>query len=1401
MIHPSITIQGNIISGEILEKIGTEEITHQIPASFGLERNARVRDEIGLAWSTIRGLYHTFRIRKERLSDQESGTTETRNFWMLPFLTTLGYDVEKAIAEVFDGKSYAISHRATNLQGFPVHIMGVNDKLDERRDTSGPRLSPHALVQEYLNKTDEHLYAIVTNGSHLRLLRDTTRLVRLTYLEFDLEKMMEEELFSDFALLFRLLHASRMPQAIGEGENSIMEQYHQASLEAGTRIREKLRGAVEYAIKQLANGFLQNPDNKQIRQLIAAGEIKPDQYYQQLLRLIYRFLFLLVTEDRNLVFPDEKKDETHKFRQIYNACYSLDRVRKLVLRRLFVDESKHDLWESLMVCFALFEEGKVGEKLGIKPLGSGIFEPQTIELLTRQYLTNGVLLEVMKRLCYFIQPDGHGLVRVNYGDLDVEEFGSVYESLLDLHPVILQSATGMQQFVFSQGSERKTTGSYYTRHDLVNQLLKSALDPLLEERLKGLSTTFEKEKALLALKVCDPACGSGHFLLAAARKIALRLAQVRTGEDNPGKEPMLKALRQVIQYCIYGVDKNPGAVELCKVALWIEGHNSGKPLSFLDHKIRPGDSLVGIDSLERLKEGIPDGAFTATVQDDKKVVQIQKRRNATFRKTRQFNLFFDRMDFDAHTRQFAKGIQAVEALQGDDLDEVQEQKKRYETFRANRGWWKDVTACNLYTYAFFQEYTEDKPDYLYVNSEYLAQYLNLDGTKNSQVDGAATAQATKTGFFHWPLEFPDVAEQGGFDLVLANPPWEIVELKEKEFFETRAPAITQAANKAARTRLIERLHVTDNDLYKSFITELREINCSRKFIQESGLLWLTNTGRLNLYAAFAEKILHSINPIGRAGFIVPTGIATDDGNKRYFAHLIENGQLVSLFDFENRKAIFPGVHRSYKFSLITLGGSKPDRQTLFGFFLHDVLDLTDKRRVFGLTQQDFLNINPNTKTTPIFRTRQDAELTAKIYGRVPVLINEGKNQNPWGISFKQGLFNMSSDSHLFRTRTQMEQFGFTLMGNRFVKEEEIWLPLYESKMIWHFDHRFGSYAGVESRTSTQTPTPALEQYQDPMHQILPWYWVAQEEVEKQTDKKWFLGFRDITNTTNERTSIYSVLPMSGIGNNMPILLTEANTLLKLLLFANNCSLILDFFARQKIAGTHMNFFYVEQFAVLGRNLYTNAINSRMLLSIAELAYTAWDIKAFADDLWRESDEEMRSVIRRQWEENREATGGHTWQVPEWAAAYPEIDWEPEKNGGCPLPPFKWDEDRRAQLRAELDAWYALLYGLERDELRYILDPQDVHGPEFPGETFRVLKEKEIRKHGEYRTRRLVLEAYDRLRPTWNMEAHLAKLQEIWEECQKDLTPEKPTKTDRKQPKSEVNEPSATYGGLFDQGEG
>lgn len=1413
MSFTSITIQGNIISTETLEKIRSgENYPHQQAVDFGFEKKVVLREKIASAWATVRGQWEVFRTKLENLPENDTGFTITRKFWIIPFLYELGYDIEASTAETVNQKSYAINFRDRNRDDFPVIVTGYYEKLDRKPESGRFRMSPHALMQEYLNCT-EHLYGLVTNGKSLRLLRDSNKLSRLAYIEFDLEKIMEDGLYNEFAVLYRLLHSSRMPQSRDKAEESIIEYYHQESIDSGSRIREKLREAVHDAIIILANGFLKNSQNYEFIELVRRNEINPETMYKLLLRCIYRIIFLATIEERNLVYPklnykDPEYEKLQRLKNIYLNYYSIEKYRNLVSSPGYINPSKNDLWQGLLATFRLFEPGGEGVKLGIQPLGGELFglnamKDENIDLYSLK-LTNENFTEFFIKLSAFRDERGV-LTRINYRDLDVEELGSVYEALLELQPYF--STEGPYPFFgFTEGSERKLTGSYYTRHDLVAQLIKTALLPVMEERLGRASTREEKEKALLNITVCDPAAGSGHFLIAAAKVMGFELARIRSGEENPGEEWVLQATRDVIENCIYGVDKNPAAVELCRLSLWLVGHNRGKPLTFLKHKIKCGDSLIGVDDLSRLTKGIPKGAFNTSMEYESETALIYKKLNQEFLKTKVYTTQAQEETLSNDEKILADNYEKIIRIPVNKLADYSIKETEYMRLETSSQMNKDRTACNLFTYAFFQQYNEKNE---IITSETLALFLSSEHSINKGLKDLVNAKALEYKFFHWPLEFPLVFEKGGFDVVLGNPPWEIMELKEKEFFESRDKSIAQAENKDKRTKLIELLKNNNPGLYRDYLVALQYINASRKFIQESGVFKLTIRGRVNTYSVFSEKAMDLLNSQGRAGILIPTGIATDDSNKFFFSRLVESNRLVSLFDFENRKKLFKDVDSRYKFCLLTLsGGPLPaNHEAKFAFFLHDVLDLQDKIRVFTLTRDDFLRINPNTKTCPIFRTKIDADLTKKIYNYVPILLNEEKSQNPWGVTFRQGLFNMATDSHLFKTASELEAMGFTLKGNRFVKgrppyqgdEGEMWLPLYEAKMIWHYDHRFGTYESVDSRSNTQTPIPSLEQYQNPEYVIKPWYWVEKNKVleilkpkksilKNKDDKlfNWHLSFRNNARTTDERTFISSIIPICGVGNSMPLFLFIKNKILaSLIILANSASILFDYIVRQKVAGINVNFFYVEQFPFLPFQLYTYKELEFIIASILELNYTSYDIKSFADDIWIEANVDLRRTILKQWLENKSETGGHEWKIPDWADAYPEIHWEsPMSKGswteeelinydkGCPLPPFKWDEDRRARLKAELDAWYALLYGLSRDELRYILDPQDVYGEEFPGETFRVLKDKEMRKYGEYRTRRLILEAYDRLAPAFDMEAHLKKMKEVWEKYQENLSEKK-----------------------------
>ncbi|WP_199249942.1 DNA methyltransferase [[Phormidium] sp. ETS-05] len=729
----AIQIEGNLIAPDMPAELLAGNIKGQAPEDFGLKKTDKLADEIATAWGDAKAYWAAFQRGLSRLGPEDPATTITREQWVMPLLRSFGYNpVYTAKAEIVEGQTYAISHRAEMGENPPpIHIIGCRVKLEQRPPSGIPRLSAHALVQEYLNRT-EHLWGIVTNGLQWRLLRDSSLMTRLTYIEFDLEQILNGENFAEFGLFYRLFHRSRLPLGMEDADKCLLEFYHQEALQQGGRVRDRLRDGVEKALLQLGNGFLQHPSNETLRNRVRSWAsalpegLKPNyepltapDFYRQLLLLVYRLLFLMVAESRNLLLAGEDEEKA----RIYLEYYSIDRLRLLAEPPTTRREGFQDLWQGLRVTFSLFDQNWRGQFLGLSPLNGDLFGSGTLADLNDCAIDNYDLLSAIRHLSLYEQ--NRQLRRVNYAALDVEELGSVYESLLDFAPQI-QSHQGIYQFVLITGSDRKTTGSYYTPPELVGQLIKSALEPVIEAKLRnyakgldgaeaqlrtsggaeaqlrtsgGAEAQLRTEEALLSLKICDPACGSGHFLLAAARRIGKELARVRTGEAQPGPEPLRQAIRDVIQHCIYGVDLNPLAVDLCKVALWIEGFCRGLPLNFLDHRIKCGNSLVGVFDLEVLHEGIPDDAFKAVTGDDKKLATQLKKENKKQRKDQQSGqLTTDSLEpsRDAYVALWQK----LEQIPENTTEGYRQKANKYQENRADAGWWRDYSACNLWTAAF-----------------------------------------------------------------------------------------------------------------------------------------------------------------------------------------------------------------------------------------------------------------------------------------------------------------------------------------------------------------------------------------------------------------------------------------------------------------------------------------------------------------------------------------------------------------------------------------------------------------------------------------------------------------------------------------------------------------------------
>jgi hypothetical protein len=1150
MTFPSIRIEGAILSGDLLAKLDKGDFVGQRPADFGFDSQPKLKEEIVRAWTAAQAFYTAFQHKLEGVKEGTAATSETRNQWIIPLLGLLGYaELEfQSQSELVGDKPFRLSHHLRSHGGFHVHIVGARESLD-KKPVTGPRVSPHAHLQEYLNLT-EHVYGIVTNGKLLRLLRDSTRLIKLSYVEFDLDRMFGEELFADFAVLYRLLHVTRLPRSPEKSSESLLERYHQDALESGARIRDGLSFAVEQVVQELGSGFLARNEN--LRDAIANNSVTARELHHALLRLIYRLLLMMVAEERGLLFTDAA---TPRQRKLYHDHYSINRLRRLAERRALADSTKLDLWRGLRSTFRLFETDGPGAPLGLTGLGGQLFSAAALGPLQAAELDNGTLLSALAKLSLFRQPDTGQLSRVNYGALATEEFGSVYERLLELHPVINPAAGNFPPtFTFKQaaGNERKTTGSYYTPSSLVECLLDSALDPVLDDRLKNFAKLGYKsaDEAVLALKVCDPACGSGHFLIAAAQRIARRLALLRSKGDEPSVSELRHTLREVIGHCIYGVDINPMSVELCKVGLWLEAMETGKPLSFLDHHIRCGNSLLGATPA-LIAEGIPDGAFTAIEGDDKKACATLKKLNA--REKLGFGELFALED-SATFERLQQAVVVVENLPDDSVRAVEQKSFAFEQLQHNHDFERATDLANLWCAAFvipkrmangelrleqtsagiadeiqptstqaglfgesFAAATA-KPKASVKSSASHSMLAEAHGITSGHLRAFAKGEPLPEGlfgeihrlvrqynFFHWHLAFPEVFKHEGFDVILGNPPWERVKLQEKEWFAELRPDIANAQNAAVRKKLIAEVKATQPNLWNRFLDECRKAEGESHFMRHSGLFPLCGCGDVNTFAVFAEINRRLINQAGYLACVLPLGIATDDTTKAYFRDLVAKQSLVAVFGYINEQMLFPEVLHNFKFCVLVVTGTTYLSPIQFAFNCYNVEETKDEKRRFSLTPDQILQLNPETGTCPTFFFRRSAEVTLEIYRRLPILASQ---KSGWKFELS-AMLHMGEASELFSTARKP---GL--------------LPVYESKMIHQFNHRFGSYHLLaEGERSHMLPETSVELLGDASFQPSPCYYTPESEVlEKLSGKsirKWMIASRRITSAGLYRTSLVS----------------------------------------------------------------------------------------------------------------------------------------------------------------------------------------------------------------------------------------------------------------------------------------
>ncbi len=1333
-----IRLEGGLVTPELLRSVHARNSAHQEPTNYDLPSDARVIDEVREHWDRLRRHWAQWKAKSWQQGQPPTGVNAdnsgggTRDQWQLPLLRALGFHNLTANPGLeVNGRRFPIARAfiANDNVRVPIHLVGAGVALDKRTaGVAGAATDrPHAHVQAYLNEDPRALWGIVSDGLVLRLLRDTTSLSRAPFIEFDLVRIFEGDDFAGFALLWLLCHATRF---VGDHPSDCpLEKWSLKAANEGTRALASLHGGVEKAIETLGDGFLSHPANRALAKAVHDGDLGKQQLFHEVLRIIYRIIFVLVAEERDVLHASNASPAA---RELYAKGYALSRVRGLALSG--VRGSAHgDLWRASSVAFArLAEDG--ADELGINALGSFLFLPSSTPHLVgagtfadpssaarhglasfRVELSNRAFLDAMRSLCGTIDSVTKKHRAVDFRSLGAEELGSVYEGLLELH---LDSASWPGKFKLetSAGNERKTSGSYYTPDSLVQCLLDSALEPVIKEAVKG-KKGADAAEAILNLKVCDPAVGSGHFLIAAAHRLAKHVARARALDSEPTPDEHRTALREVIRRCMYGVDINPMSAELCKVALWMESMEPGKPLSFLDSHIQVGNSLIGVTP-ELLAEGIPEGAFECVEGDVKTEVSALKKKNKKElqdRKTGQSMLNFT----SGAASDLGSPFAAV--TQGEDLDAatVVHRAQVFAALKDDPAYRHAKLLADAWCAAFF--WRKDGvtiggirgiTDGILREIEEHPDRFPIGNPIRNEIERLARVHQ----FLHWHVAIPDVFDgahalcaaapsvRGGFDCILGNPPWERVKLQEKEWFAQRVPDIANAPNAAARSRMIKALEKERPELFTEFLADVRAAEGASTFMRNSGRYPLCGRGDVNLYTVFAESMRDGVSPIGRVGCIVPSGVATDDTTKFFFQDLVDRASLASLFDFENREGLFEAVDSRMKFSCLTLRAPAPDAKTAalapaaeFVFFAHKVEDLTDERRRFTLTRDEIALVNPNTKTCPIFRTKVDAELTKYIYRRVPVLVKEATatapEENPWGLRFLE-MFHSAHDSAHFVAAAQNDVGGRQL------------LPYFEAKQMSHFDHRWLVLNG---------DAPVEIQRVHPHETARGRYRVAKEVVWPRLRDRWCsnwrFAWRDITSNTNERTLVAGLIPEVVTSDKLPVGTILEPTTVPLLVAATS-SFAVDYVARQKMGGT-MKFHVFKQLPIvhMGSSVVVEAatrgfdVSSESAPRTLELSATADDMSPFSRDLW------------------------------------------PEGDGAV----FRYDPERRFEIRCELDAAFFHLYLGTADDWRTKTSPELLKALPTPRdavayimETFLIVKKKDLAAHGVYRTKERILALYDQL---------------------------------------------------------
>lgn len=1322
---------------------------------------------------SIRGHFDSFPIT------QTPNESQTEDDLIWPILEALGWTESlrqqnlspKGREDVPDGLLFESVETKAKANGFPeewkryefgravVESKRWARPLDRRSGRRGEETAPSTQMLRYLRRIDDITggslrWGILTNGSKWRLYFSGARSVSEQFFELDIAAILNlpghnEGLFAlneddrrhwlkVFLLIFRceaFVPAGADPRT-----------FHEKALEEGKFYEERV--AEDLSNKVFGEVF---PDL--VRAIVkAAPEADLQAVREAALILLYRLLFILYAEDRDLLPVKDTRYDDYGLRNKVR----LD-VKERKDKNDVFSETAARYWGAMADLFIAIDQGDAS--IGLPPYNGGLFDQERHAILTNIRIPDAVMARVIDALSFEVTPDGRKYI--NYRNLSVQQLGSIYERLLEYEVTRDGDEITVQPNIFA----RKGSGSYYTPDDLVQLILTETLEPLVEERkrafrdkiteLEGSARADDRKMgqlrlhdpatALLDLKICDPAMGSGHFLVSLVDFMADQVitAMAEAELDAPEEwgdyiSPLGERIdtirntilanaderdwtideeqlddrhiirRMVLKRCIYGVDKNPMAVELAKVALWLHTFTVGAPLSFLDHHLRCGDSLFG----SWVKKGIDKAATYGTplllhepmkraLRAASKMQIVEGLTDAEIAEAhRSADVFAEVEDMTAPLDALLKLIHAIDWL---DIKGKDQKTAMQAFFDGEFGDPLDIVLGK-------RKLTRPKAK---AADETLKGRMSAAEKFDLFSDIFAQAQVliSEENFLNWQVTFPGIWSDweeddliGGFNAVIGNPPWDRMKMQQVEWFAERRPEIALAQHKADRLKMIDELERAGDPLASDFAKASERAEAGTRMARKGGDYLLLSGGDVNLYSLFVERAITVVKKDGLIGLLVPSGIASDKTASKFFKGVATEGRLKALYDFENRrtrhglKPFFEDVDSRFKFCVFVASPSKTEHAAQCAFFLQATSELSDENVRFSLSAEDFARVNPNTGTAPIFRSRRDADLTKLMYSHVPILVDRstGNEVKSWDIKYST-MFHMSNDSSLFRTRQELEERegAYPVDQGRYQNAEGQWTSLYEGKMIQAFDHRAASVKiNPKNLNRPGQPDPSTaEHHADPAFVPTPRYYVEEAKISWLSDYPWAIAFKDITSPTNVRSMIAAMLPHSAAGHKLPYLFVLGDQGAKAdLLLANLNSLPFDYAARQKVNTNSFTLFLLEQLPVIPPNRYedmhfgSKTAAEVVRQAVLELTYTAHDMAPFARDM-----------------------------------GYVDA-------AGTVKPPFAWDEERRLVLRAKLDAVFFHLYGVtDRDDIRYIYS------------TFPIIEREEKAAYGgKYRSCELCL---------------------------------------------------------------